>query len=160
MREPNLQCCCSANAFNLSLHLLIWEARCWTFASLWSFSCSQSLLPLSLSHCIQEGTVMQKFNSLINTLINRGWKHTMFLPFASSCCTRSARWKYKKAFDLLHSVQFASCCKDKGHWVTSYSVIFGLTLKCLPSLSADGYEEHSMDATDSQHYKGVRQLTF
>lgn len=35
-----------------------------------------------------------------------------------------------------------------------------LTLTCLLSLSANGYEEHSMDATDSQHYKEVQQGFF
>lgn len=35
-----------------------------------------------------------------------------------------------------------------------------LPLTCLLSLSANGYEEHSMDATDSQHYKEVNRLIF
>lgn len=59
---------------------------------------------------------------------------------------------------FVHCITFQLYCTVCCHSVIVRS--FRLTLTCLPSLSADGYEEHSMDATDSQHYKGVQQLVF
>lgn len=134
-----------------------------TFLNL-CFSLQLLLFPVSCSSfSLWEGTII-----IINTLIKR----CNVLFFASLlyieikkhliCCKAytvhpDMKTKtYKRGFHnvtltFAHMMHREKCL---------FYVSFRSAVTYLPSLSGDGYEEHSMDATDTQHYKEVTYYFF